>query len=300
MFYYRRKIILALLQKFNGELLSTPFQKYLFLLTRLQKEKSFDFIPYKFGCYSLHANQDLMVLEKMGYIKRDQNKNSITWQLVSNDNFISLLKADDQAILNNIHRSFGHFRTNDLIKHTYINYPFWAINSSILNDVLSTEEKEKVLEQKKLSNSNCLFTIGYEGVSLETYINKLIINDIKVLCDVRKNSYSQKWGFSKNTLQDACEKVNIKYIHIPQLGIESGERQELNNLNDYKRLFATYEVSTLVDNNDYLLNLAEIVNSYHRVALTCFEKDVQMCHRGIVAAQLMKLDLLASYHRKDL
>ena len=45
MFYYRRKIILALLQKFNGELMSTPFQKYLFLLTRLQKDKSFDFVP---------------------------------------------------------------------------------------------------------------------------------------------------------------------------------------------------------------------------------------------------------------
>lgn len=280
--------------------MSTPLQKYLFLLTRLQKEKAFDFIPYKYGCYSLQANQDLMVLEKMGYIKREQNKSSISWKLISKDDFIEAIKKEDLSCLNNIFRSFSEYRTNDLIKYTYINYPFWAINSSIINDLLTEEERSKVLQQKKRSNENTLFTIGYEGVSLEMYINKLILNDVKVLCDVRKNSYSQKWGFSKATLQDACEKVGIKFIHIPQLGIESNERQELNGPADYKRLFTNYEATTLIDNNKYLLELAEIVYSNNRVALTCFEKDVQMCHRGVVATQLMMLDSLKTFNRKDL
>jgi len=300
MFYYRRKIILALLQKFDGELLSTPLQKYLFLLTRLQKNKAFDFIPYKYGCYSLQANQDLMVLEKMGYIKREQNKNAISWKLLSEDDFIGAIKKEDLSCLNTIFRTFSEYRTNDLIKHTYLNYPFWAINSTIMNDLLTEEERSKVLQQKKQSDESTLFTIGYEGVSLEMYINKLILNDVKVLCDVRKNSYSQKWGFSKATLQDACEKVGIKFIHIPQLGIESNERQELNGLADYKKLFASYEVTTLVENNKFLLDLAGIVASNNRVALTCFEKDVQMCHRGVIASQLMTLDSLKTFIRKDL
>jgi len=300
MFYYRRKIILALLQKFDGELLSTPLQKYLFLLTRLQKNKAFDFIPYKYGCYSLQANQDLIVLEKMGYITREQNKNAISWKLVSKDDFIAAIKKEDVSCLNNVYRTFSEYRTNDLIKHTYLNYPFWAINSTIMNDLLTEEERLKILQQKKQSDESTLFTIGYEGVSLEMYINKLILNDVKVLCDVRKNSYSQKWGFSKSTLQDACEKVGIKFIHIPQLGIESNERQELNELADYKRLFASYEVTTLVENNKFLLELADIVTSNHRVALTCFEKDVQMCHRGVITSQLMMLDSLKTFTRKDL
>jgi uncharacterized protein (DUF488 family) len=300
MFYYRRKIILALLQKFNGELLSTPLQKYLFLLTRLQKDKAFDFIPYKYGCYSLQANQDLMVLEKMGYVAREQKKNSISWKLVSKDDFIGAIKKEDVSCLNNVFRTFSEYRTNDLIKHTYLNYPFWAINSTILTDLLSEEERTKVLLQKKQSDEKTLFTIGYEGISLEMYINKLILNDIKVLCDVRKNSYSQKWGFSKATLQDACEKVGIKFIHIPQLGIESSERQELNGLADYKRLFASYETTTLVENNTSLLDLSVIVNTNKRVALTCFEKDAQMCHRGVIASQLMALESLKSFTRKDL
>lgn len=300
MFYYRRKIILALLQKFNGELLSTPLQKYLFLITRMQKDKAFDFIPYKYGCYSLQANQDLMVLEKMGYVTREQNKNAISWKLISKDDFIRAIKKEDVACLNTVFRTFNEYRTNDLIKHTYLNYPFWAINSTILADVLTVEERIKVLAQRKQSNEKTLYTIGYEGVSLEMYINKLIVNDVKVLCDVRKNSYSQKWGFSKATLQDACEKVGIKFVHIPQLGIESGERQELKVIADYKRLFASYEATTLIENNVSLLQLSEIVTTNERVALTCFEKDVQMCHRGVIASQLMMLDKLKTFTRKDL
>ena len=46
-------------------------------------------------------------------------------------------------------------------------------------------------------------TIGYEGLSLEQYIVTLLINDVRVLCDVRKNAYSQKFGFSKNQLAKA-------------------------------------------------------------------------------------------------
>ena len=242
----------------------------------------------------------LIVLEKMGYVAREQNKNSISWKLVSKDDFIGAIKKEDISCLNNVFRTYGEYRTNDLIKYTYLNYPFWAINSTILNDLLSDGERAQVLQQKKQSDEKTLFTIGYEGVSLEMYINKLILNDIKVLCDVRKNSYSQKWGFSKATLQDACEKVGIKFIHIPQLGIESSERQELNVIADYKRLFASYEATTLVENNTSLLDLSVIVNTNKRVALTCFEKDVKMCHRGVIASQLMALESLKSFSRKDL
>ncbi|WP_348602891.1 DUF488 family protein [Bartonella tribocorum] len=43
----------------------------------------------------------------------------------------------------------------------------------------------------------CFFTIGYEGKSLENYLNCLLENNIKILCDVRKNPISRKYGFSK-------------------------------------------------------------------------------------------------------
>jgi hypothetical protein len=62
--YYRRKILLSLLQAFDNQLDKISLQKLLFLLTRIQEKKSYYFIPYKFGCFSFQANADLSTLAK--------------------------------------------------------------------------------------------------------------------------------------------------------------------------------------------------------------------------------------------
>ena len=41
----------------------------------------------------------------------------------------------------------------------------------------------------------------------------------------------------RSQLQNACEGVGIKYKHIPDLGIDSDKRQELNTQTDYNNLF---------------------------------------------------------------
>jgi len=146
-----------------------------------------------------------------------------------------------------------------------------------------------VVRQKKKYNEPQLFTIGYEGITLETYINKLIINDVHVLCDVRKNAYSQKYGFSKSQLQKACEGVGISYIHMPELGINSDKRQHLISQNDYDLLFEDYEKNTLQNNSNALLRIKEILKKEKRVALTCFEKNPLQCHRSRIANALMQL-----------
>ena len=83
-----------------------------------------------------------------------------------------------------------------------------------------------------------MFTIGYEGISLEEYLVRLIKNDVKVLVDVRNNPLSMKYGFSKSQLKKYCASLGIKYAHFPEVGIQSDQRQELNSQNDYNKLFA--------------------------------------------------------------
>ena len=64
-------------------------------------------------------------------------------------------------------------------------------------------------------------------------MNILIKNDVKVLCDLRRNAFSHKFGFSKNRLQVAWTKLEIEYVHIPQLGVASTQRKDLNSDKDY-------------------------------------------------------------------
>lgn len=289
MFYYRRKIILAILSILGGTLTAKQLHKYLFLFTREQSDKSFDFIPNKYGCYSFIADQDLAVLEKKKYINVSEGSKGRQISLREKTNYTSILNIFDQQILHDIKSKYGLMSQNELIRYTYLKYPYYAINSKILDDLLTKEEISIILKQKRSLNTKCLFTIGYEGKSLETYINKLIINDVKVLVDVRKNAFSMKYGFSKKELCNACESVNVKYLHVPSLGIISEKRTELNCQDDYDKLFNEYEKTTLLENYNSLLSVNSLWNSNKRIALTCFEKNPLQCHRTIVARNLLKI-----------
>lgn len=280
---------MALIEVFGGYLTAKQLQKYLFLFTRKQEEKAYDFIPYYYGCFSFQANQDIMTLSKLGYLDIVKNENGRRIQITKSGNYLLMLDMFEQYAIKEIRDSFGQLSQSELIRYTYIHYPYYATKSIIAKDLLNESELAIIEKQKRKFVEPQLFTIGYEGRSLEKYMNILIINDVRVLCDVRKNAYSQKYGFSKSQLEKACTGIGIKYIHVPQLGIESEYRQDLRTQKDYDILFDLYEKTTLKANWEYLLYVRQIIDKEKRVALTCFEESPMQCHRSRVAKHLMKL-----------
>jgi len=290
--YYRRKVILALLQVFEGRLKKIDFQKLLFLFTTYQETPAFKFVPYKYGCFSFQSYFDIRVMKKYGLIKEEIENDNFEGFWITNDEsdyFIQLSKQD-QLKLNFLKSTFKKFTSNDLIRYTYKNYPFYAINSKIANKFLDEKELEDVKKTINHSDKKILFTIGYEGLSLEEYLNKLLINNVKVLCDVRKNPLSMKYGFSKNQLKNACSGVGIEYVHIPELGIESRYRQNLNSQKDYDVLFEKYRNTTLESSKLFLDRIEKLIQLKKRIALTCFEANHNQCHRKQVADKLIELN----------
>lgn len=291
MLYYRRKILLAILEVFGGKLTAKQLQKLLFIFSRGQETKAYDFVPYYYGCFSFHANQDIIILRNKGLltIKETDNGRFIESVKSYNYNYLASLNLFDQQAILELKSKYEKMPQADLIKYTYIKFPFYAINSRIATEILSEKEMEIVNRQKCHIEGSKLFTIGYEGLTIETYLKKLIINDVHLLCDVRKNAYSQKYGFSKTQLEKACKGLNIAYIHIPELGIESQKRQELKSQKDYDMLFDEYEKTTLKSNKESLLKILSLLDKYERIALTCFEKNPIQCHRSRVANALLSL-----------
>lgn len=282
--FYRRKIILALIQLLGGELEKIRIQKLLFLYSQKKKNPEYEFIPYKFGCYSFSAKADLNTMVKNGSLLENEN-----YFIKNNpDDFVKTLKVEDKKILSEVVQLYGNMNSNSLIKHTYINFPYYAINSTIADKVLDEKQLEKVISSKKEVNETILFTIGYEGVSLEKYLNKLVSNDVKLLVDVRKNSLSMKFGFSKSLLKKYCESLGIEYVHIPEVGINSDQRQELNTQQDYDVLFEVYKKTTLKETDSYQTKIIELLTKYKRIALTCFEADICQCHRKPLAEAIAK------------
>ncbi|EJF78900.1 Uncharacterized conserved protein [Candidatus Bartonella washoeensis] len=143
--------------------------------------------------------------------------------------------------------------------------------------------------QPTQDDSFCFFTIGYQGKSFDTYLHSLMENNIKLLCDVRKNPVSRKQGFSKTQLTKTLKNFGIEYVHIPELGIPSQKRRYLRTQQAYERLFKEYE-NTILKNNSWAIDrLYQIFLDKKRIAITCFEADVCMCHRGRIVNALTKL-----------
>jgi uncharacterized protein (DUF488 family) len=128
-----------------------------------------------------------------------------------------------------------------------------------------------------------IVTIGYEGYTIESYLNVLLRSGVTLLCDVRRNPISRKYGFSKKTLSRDCSVVGILYEHLPELGIASEQRQALNSQADYDALFAHYVRRSLPKQTKPLEMIAAWVQRGERVALTCYEHLSQQCHRRYVA-----------------
>jgi hypothetical protein len=218
-------------------------------------------------------------------IKYEQvSKEKKKWVRVEKRSWLNELKPEDRKILFLLKRDYGNKSVQELLEITYKIYPYYAINSTILEDVLGKDDQDKVMAYThQQSEKPFMFTIGYEGISLEAYINKLIRNGVKALIDVRKNAMSMKYGFNKSQLIRACEGVGIRYIHFSEVGIKSSKRKELNTQEDYDRLFEEYKQTVLLETLETQDDIVEVIKEYKRVALTCFEAESCQCHRRPLA-----------------
>lgn len=279
--YYRRKVILALIEQFGGELKPTHFQKLLLLFTRRQRKPAYEFVPYKHGAFSFQARADKDTMIKYGQLNDSKN-----WVFSADQSYLEKLNQTDQQILNDLWKQFKNYSTEELVQHTYLEYPFYATRSEIVTRLLSDDELKRVDLSRPQNKSMALYTIGYEGITAEEYMNRLYVKQVSILVDVRKNSMSMKYGFSKSQLKNMCQKMGIKFLHIPELGIESDKRQNLNTPKDYELLFDEYKRKTLPNRNTELHQLKELTDKYKRVAITCFEREHTNCHRHKISDHL--------------
>lgn len=130
-----------------------------------------------------------------------------------------------------------------------------------------------------------LYTIGYEGVDINTFVDHLHKHDIKLLVDVRENPVSRKPGFSKNKIKAFLAENNISYIHLSEFGSPKDIREKLHKDLNYDAFFQQYRlyISDQIDLMMELLVKLETESS----CLMCFEHEPNSCHRSVLAEMLM-------------
>ena len=283
--FNRHKVLVALLGKLGGTASNLDFQKLLFLYCLdYESIPSYEFIPYRYGAFSFTSYADRRKLVAQGLLA----DLSDYWELSETGAVVAL---EHEAQLKNVSGFLSRYRNmrgNRLVAETYRRYPYYGIQSQIAGKVLHGDALalQKIDAARPPKNNPGIVTIGYEGRSLEAYLNLLIRDGVTLLCDVRRNALSRKYGFSKRTLSRACEGVGIRYEHMPDLGIDSGQRKNLSSDGSYERLFDRYRRDVIPVQTGRLETIAGWVENGERVALTCFERHHQQCHRHCVSEEL--------------
>jgi uncharacterized protein (DUF488 family) len=289
----RQKVVLALLEKVGRPVSPTVFVKLTFLLrheTALRDDPAFyDFVPYMFGPFSFLLYRELDGLRAHGFVSPDEKRIGLrlgTQNSSSRD--LRRLASESSSALAAVIARYGKMRQHELVKSVYSRYPWYATKSENVDLVRRNVPKVRPAP-------NAVYTVGYEGKSVDSFFDDLLKAGIRAILDVRKNPVSRKYGFAKESLHAIAGKLGIEYHHFPELGIPGTERVALHDYDAYQRLFERYERELLPRRLDHVYGLVDLLRKSPS-ALLCVEKDADYCHRGRLARAATILTGLPTVH----
>ena len=116
-----------------------------------------------------------------------------------------------------------------------------------------------------------LFGVGYEGQTLESFVDALIAADVTALIDVRLNALSRKPGFSRRSLGDALSEAGMAYQHRPELGNPKDNRAGFGASGaTFEEARAKFAARLSDERAAAAIKKLARVGSQERVALLCY------------------------------
>lgn len=120
-----------------------------------------------------------------------------------------------------------------------------------------------------------VYTLGHSTRTLEDFVDILKHYNIQLVVDVRKFPSSKKFPhFNKENLETELPKIDIHYIHYPELG---GYRKE-----GYEAFSRSEEFSNSLN------KLLGIIDN-KTTAIMCAEWNPMKCHRWYISETLFKM-----------
>lgn len=150
-------------------------------------------------------------------------------------------------------------------------------------DPQSQGDRQRIARE---GNGVRIFTIGYEQRSGEECIASLLEAGVNTLVDVRERPFSRKPDFRKTAIEERCRAAGLGYQSWPRLGSTAHQRRQLWETRDFRTFARRYRDFARRRRAAELDELADLATKT-TIALICYERAHEDCHRSIVA------DLLA-------
>ena len=270
----RQKMLLFLLRMAGGEASKLQMMKWSFLISEASPngggDSFYEFLPYRFGPYSFSLENEMTHLRRQSFVRLQGER---IWRLTPHGvNEAKGLRDRLSQDVDYVMRTYGFLKTGDLIDHVYAKHPWFTINC----DAMEKRALKRPQACKKI------YTIGYSGLSIDGFLNRLMRIGIFRLIDVRNNPSSRKYGFSKTRLSGLCTSVGIEYESFPELGIRHEQRRNAHSDSDYYRLFNSYRSDIAVQQREAIISVHSLLQQEPSV-LMCVESDPKRCHRSHLA-----------------
>jgi uncharacterized protein (DUF488 family) len=133
-----------------------------------------------------------------------------------------------------------------------------------------------------------LLTVGYEGRTADELVAALAEAGVDVLVDVRLTPLSRKPGLSKRQLASTLAAAGVKYMHLPALGNPRDNREAYRQGDPRGR--ARFRALLHTPQAQSALGQLRCRIRDERVALLCFEREPDCCHRQLVSESLRSHD----------
>ena len=130
-----------------------------------------------------------------------------------------------------------------------------------------------------------IYTIGYEGASVEGLIGALKQAGVTHVLDVREAPYSKRQEFSKEALASALAEYGIDYANIRELGNppDGREAARAGHMIAFREILNAHLDGEAGQRG---LQKALALAAEEKVCLLCLEKSAKHCHRSVVTARM--------------
>ncbi|THD36539.1 MAG: DUF488 domain-containing protein [Sphingomonas sp.] len=126
-----------------------------------------------------------------------------------------------------------------------------------------------------------IFTIGYEGTTMDAFLTALKNAGVEQVIDVRALPLSRRPGFSKNSLAATLKENGIGYVHLKALGTPKPGRDAAKK-GDWQTMEAVYAGQLELPEAQAEAAKMRDLAAEKRSALLCFERDAHHCHRTML------------------
>jgi uncharacterized protein (DUF488 family) len=126
-----------------------------------------------------------------------------------------------------------------------------------------------------------IYTIGYEGVTMDAFIASLHAAGVERVIDVRALPLSRRPGFSKTTLAASLKEAGIDYVHLKALGTPKRGRDAAKK-GDVVTLRAVYDDQLALPEAQAAAAQMRVLAAERPSALLCYERDPCHCHRTLL------------------